>query len=51
MERSSYQDKFAKDILSVLKILRPKNPILSQNGFNFVSLHSQEVIPAAVADL
>ena len=29
-EGSSYQVNFAKDILSVLEILRPKNPFLSR---------------------
>ena len=49
-EGSGYQDKFAKDVLSVREILRPKNPFSLQNGCDLVSLYTQEVIPAAVAE-
>ena len=48
-EGSSYQEKFAKDVLSVLKLLRPKNPFSLQNGCDLVSLYTREAMLTAVA--
>ena len=38
-EGSSYQEKFEKDVLSVLEILRPKSLCSLQNGCDLVSLY------------
>ena len=39
VEGSSYQEKFAKDVLFVLEILRPKNRFSLQNGCDLASLY------------
>ena len=49
-EGSSYQEKFAKDVLSVLEILRPKKPLSLQNGCDLVSFYTRELMPATVAE-
>ena len=50
-EYSSYQEKFAKDVLSVFEILRPKKSFSLQNICDLVILYTQEVMPAAVAEI
>ena len=40
--------RFAKDVLSVISVLRPRNPFLPQNGPDLVTLHTREVMPSAM---
>ena len=41
--------RFAKDVLSVISVLRPRNPFLPHNGPDLVTLHTREVMPSAIA--
>ena len=41
--------RFAKDVLSVISVLRPRNPFLPHNGPDLVMLHTREVVPSAIA--
>ena len=45
----SLQMRFAKDVLSVVSVLRPRNPFLPHNGPDLVTLHTREVMPSAIA--
>ena len=44
----SLQMRFAKDVLSVISVLRPRNPFLPHNGPDLVTLHTREVMPSAI---
>ena len=48
-EGHSLQMRFAKDVLSVISVLRPRNPFLPHNGPDLVTLHTREVMPSAIA--
>ena len=41
--------RFAKDVLSVISVLRPRNPFLQDNGPDLVTLHTRKVMPSAIA--
>ena len=41
--------RFAKDVLSVISVLRPRNHFLPHNGPDLVTLHTREVMPSAIA--
>ena len=41
--------RFAKDVLSVISVLRPRNPFLPHNGTDLVTPHTQDVMPSAIA--
>ena len=46
----SLQMRFAKDVLSVIRVLRPNTASLPQHGPDLVTLLSQNVTPSAVAE-
>ena len=48
-EGHSLQMRFAKDVLSVISVLRPIYPFLSYNGPDLVTLHTRKVVPSAIA--
>ena len=48
-EGHSLQMRFANDVLSVINVLRPRNPFLPHNGPDLVTLHTREVMPSAIA--
>ena len=48
-EGHSLQMIFAKDVLSVISVLRPRNPFLPHSGPDLVTLHTREVMPSAIA--
>ena len=41
--------RFAKDVLSVISVLRPRNPFLPYNRPDLVTLHTREVMASAIA--
>ena len=48
-EGHSLQMRFAKDDLSVISVLRPRNPLLPHNGPDWVTRHTREVVQSAIA--
>ena len=48
-EGHSLQMKFVKFVLSVISVLRPRNPFLPHNVPDLVTLHTREVMPSATA--
>ena len=49
-EGHSLQMRFAKDVPSIISVLRPRNPFLPHNGPDLVTLHRPiEVMPSAIA--
>ena len=43
--------RFAKDVLSVISVLRPRNPFLPHNRPDLIMLHTREVMPSAIAQI